>query len=958
MDNTTQSYLLNLHEASHQGRLVVFVGSGVSANSGVPTWKELIDALKNDLPQGLSSEKDDLKIAQIYKDTYGYKDYFKKIRDVLKDGRVACNPIHHAILELDPVHIITTNYDDLIEQAIQIDYKQYDVISKDNDLPYYRFPNKLVKMHGDFKTGNIILAEEDYYNYATNFPLIRSFVTSLFTTNIVLFVGFSFSDLNLKVILNDLKNILNKDMQRVYLLLSDATIDKETIRYYEQKGINIVNIANASEYVDTLKININDLELAKIKSEKGKILYQQLKIIKQFEEIASDNIVSLLYHSLKSIQQELTMLGDGIKYVFPAKERPYWNYYSSGLQICSKSFEITAQELKTHKGRRSFVLKHPKKERDFLKKQAMLQGILNIDDFQVLTEYDRNHCGENLCEYKTVDDFYDLDFNSVISQINSLSRIGLYYDKRDLILPYLLCRVGRFYDAYELYKTRITEFWKKELYVLYFISLYNMYHIRYQLQSELWDRPDIDTDGIVEDIGAFDLETLLNRMPIPNAIKLTLRDLFYNRIFSENAKEVMVLASKLHKQKKQSELGGASQNSNVPNLTSKFWRVFEFCIRNCIEYNNSFFGVLATDTIVGILNSHATKDNKIAGFISASKIDELRSSDIRVIISFIDTKDLHDIFVQYDIKKITLDNDAVIYLNTIIDNLYASMFGKNIFNEDQKIMLPFNVYHIFFILGNIILVLDKITNEIDKEIVDKIFKITHSYSELLYESTNVKHLHGVIKRYPPSDQMALCLIKDCLHRNNHETRGIISSLSLQLSSTEIVIEEDVDFKQLVSEDGKTGLAMYKILPQSVQKKYLDYMFTHCKKLIDYLQIMDRTQTIPSDTTTIQTLLNNYKTDNNVLAVFYYLSVLRKNEIFANLHKAFDKFGKNYVVYKFLKSPMAFKNIDAIEPSWLQCCSNEEIQTLLKHESLRKKTKEYIQTDPTGKLVYNKIYSLL
>ena len=286
------------------------------------------------------------------------------------------------------------------------------------------------------------------------------------------------------------------------------------------------------------------------------------------------------------------------------------------------------------------------------------------------------------------------------------------------------------------------------------------------------------------------------------------------------------------------------------------------------------------------------------------------------------------------------------------------MFGKNIFNENQKIMLPFNVSHIFFILGNIILVLDKITNEIDKEIVDKIFKITHSYSELLYESTNVKHLHGVIKRYPPSDQMALYLIKDCLHRNNHETRGIISSLSLQLSSTKIVIEEDVDFKQLVGEDGKTGLAMYKILPQSVQKKYLDYMFTHCKKLIDYLQIMDRTQTIPSDTTAIQTLLNNYKTDNNVLAVFYYLSVLRKNEIFANLHKAFDKFGKNYVVYKFLKSPMAFKNIDAIEPSWLQCCSNEEIQTLLKHESLRKKTKEYIQTDPTGKLVYNRIYSLL
>ena len=111
MENNTQiSQLTKLHEASKQGRLVVFVGAGVSANSGVPTWGELITALKDDLPKSLSNEKDDLKIAQIYKDSYGYKDYFKKIRDVLKDGRVACNPIHHAILELDPVHIITTNY--------------------------------------------------------------------------------------------------------------------------------------------------------------------------------------------------------------------------------------------------------------------------------------------------------------------------------------------------------------------------------------------------------------------------------------------------------------------------------------------------------------------------------------------------------------------------------------------------------------------------------------------------------------------------------------------------------------------------------------------------------------------------------------------------------------------------------------------------------------------------------
>ena len=196
MDNTNIAHLIKLHKAYKQGRLVVFVGAGVSANSGVPTWGKLIKALKNDLPNNFENEKDDLKVAQIYKDSHGYKNYFEKVRDILKDGRATYNPIHQSILELNPIHIITTNYDDLIEQAIQADCKQYEVIARDGDLPYYRYPNKLVKMHGDFKSGNIVLTEEDYYNYSSRFPLIRSFVTSLFTTNLVLFVGFSFNDLN------------------------------------------------------------------------------------------------------------------------------------------------------------------------------------------------------------------------------------------------------------------------------------------------------------------------------------------------------------------------------------------------------------------------------------------------------------------------------------------------------------------------------------------------------------------------------------------------------------------------------------------------------------------------------------------------------------------------------------------------------------------------------------------
>ena len=110
MNSIQTTHLLHLHEASIQNKLVVFVGAGVSANSGVPTWSSLTKAFKEELPGSINKETDDLKVAQIFKDTYGNKAYLEKVRSVLKDGRVAHNPIHNAILKLNPVHKIQTSH--------------------------------------------------------------------------------------------------------------------------------------------------------------------------------------------------------------------------------------------------------------------------------------------------------------------------------------------------------------------------------------------------------------------------------------------------------------------------------------------------------------------------------------------------------------------------------------------------------------------------------------------------------------------------------------------------------------------------------------------------------------------------------------------------------------------------------------------------------------------------------
>ena len=169
MDPIQLSHLQILQKASQTNRLVPFVGAGVSANSGVPMWKELIDEMKKGLPSSVSTETDDLKVAQVYKDVRGEKEYLDKVKEILRHNKVIPNPIHEAIFELNPVHVVTTNYDDLLEQELENEFKQYDIIREDLDLPSMTYSSAVVKMHGDFQKDNIVLTETDYYNYAKNF---------------------------------------------------------------------------------------------------------------------------------------------------------------------------------------------------------------------------------------------------------------------------------------------------------------------------------------------------------------------------------------------------------------------------------------------------------------------------------------------------------------------------------------------------------------------------------------------------------------------------------------------------------------------------------------------------------------------------------------------------------------------------------------------------------------------
>ena len=237
-----------LREAKDNNRLILFIGSGVSLDSGMPSWKDAVLEISSKLPFLKDNENDYLKIPQYYFNEYGKKEYTQLIRKIFKHGTtLKTTELHKKIINLHVQTIITTNYDHLIEQACEENGEIRYVISKDTDLPYKNSPYELIKMHGDFENDNFVLKEDDYLRYSSNFNMIESYIKSLFGTKVVMFIGYSLNDPDVKQILTWTKDILKDDFQRAYLVLPMEEPNELKKNYFKNLGVNIIYISEIFE---------------------------------------------------------------------------------------------------------------------------------------------------------------------------------------------------------------------------------------------------------------------------------------------------------------------------------------------------------------------------------------------------------------------------------------------------------------------------------------------------------------------------------------------------------------------------------------------------------------------------------------------------------------------------------------------------------------------------------------
>lgn len=927
MDNQQIANLLNIQRASRENRLVIFVGAGVSMNSSVPSWNQLINRMKAELPNEFSEETDALKIAQIYKDSRGHKEYMDKLKDILLYNKAVPNPLHKSILALNPCHIITTNYDDLIEQELSKEFLQYHIIREDKDIPQMSCPNTLVKMHGDYVTDNIVLTEDDYYNYKENFPLTRAFVQSLFASKLILFVGFSFADLNLKFILNELKNILSDKMQRPYLLSCDEP-SYATKLYFVKKGVNIVYISEAD--VDLLNDGkYQSKDLSGIGLHTDKLLYA----IKNYSAIPQDNLALYLYSRIVPYMSEMRSFGDGLQYFFP-KMRLHWNAHSSGLQTFTDYFKQLAKDLATNEAKRKFLRENPAINLRTLMKLAYYNYLFEIDGLTIL---DAKFI-ENIKDFKasTLDYIHQFDSAKVNQIVKKLRVRRITYTIEDLELPYILYTLGDAYSAYKFYGDLLTEYWNKKKYILYFICRHNMWAIRYCVCNQLWHNDKYDEGKEIELASSTNLDTILAKLPIESEVKMILQDMISYRSIGDRTLHTVHLKEEIYQQRKNAENGGGSINSFIPNLMSQFYRESLFSWANFIIWdNNAYFKQLSENNALGILNSFATPSSSMfGGYGQNTRICALDAFMLESLIFSIDHKRLREIIKGYDIKTLSFSQKGVNYITSCLDGLLEKT--ENMFVDEKLFFAPLN---------NLLLIISKAKDErIDSvKIYDVVVKyLNNQYYNRQFESDI---LMQIICNYAPNVHRKKELIIKLLDFTDsyQQYLNCIIFLSKELYDEHQIIDSFSSNHFANKENIGTEMSyLYPILQGEIQEKVLNFSLEKINNLYDYIYFINKNNIKTYSVGKFRELLELMKFSAITYSTYYILAELRKKDIFQELHQYIDESTLlNKECIRFFLAPFEYDNEKNVEVPWILSFDEDNRQMLFKKEVYKNKLKQYI-----------------
>lgn len=288
-------------------RLVIITGAGISSqlrqkfapSNRLPQWWELLKALYPPFKSALTSEEKsdcerllqigafspkkgkpapsgkELILAASILRRKNPRGFDKQFRRTITPVHGTYSATHEVINKLEPLGILTFNYDDAHESAFAANGKRLKAIlpHQENRLkealisgarPFY------IKAHGSIASkSELVLTVESYRQLIVKSPAYRAFVQDILTNRQILFLGFGLSDPDFDLFIEAMANQFGSPLHDHVVIWHRNSRNVNDVSLRRRFGIHALYI---SDYADIPEI------LADTLTQTGPILRKMLKM--------------------------------------------------------------------------------------------------------------------------------------------------------------------------------------------------------------------------------------------------------------------------------------------------------------------------------------------------------------------------------------------------------------------------------------------------------------------------------------------------------------------------------------------------------------------------------------------------------------------------------------------------------------------------------------------------------
>lgn len=660
-----------LKKSNDKNKLTIFVGAGVSKSSNLPSWSDLIEMIKTDLSIN-DNETDYLKIAQLYYLSCGETVYYQKIKEFFPEN-IEPTVIQKLIFDLKPANIITTNWDILLEKTARDNGYIYDVISKNEHLVHSELENHIIKMHGDFRDNNIVFKEDDYINYKNNFPLIENYIKSILSTNTILFLGYSYSDINLKQITKWIRNN-SKSMPPMFLVVFKE--DKNQNKYLENFGIKtiVINEEDTSFGLDSYSNKLATF-LRSLNSDKD---YHS-----NIDNMSDIEIVNFVYKRLKPLDElnaillkqiQSTLTNCGFSYTPFAKG----NYIFLEFYDTILTYDIDKNIRKIYNRFRKILNNFNDNYSNEIKERissiisilykANIDGYIKTNDknslHKTMQEFgfftipkNINNTEKALCNF----DFDDFEINE--NDIKEMmKKVFFYYQKYE------------FLKAYKLNEKTIKLCLKQQNYTQLFLAMFNQNVLLNRIKDpwHLEDTKEKDKYQISQEnmqLKSYNLDEKFYELPktVQNVLQEIKPFVSYDYLY-RFASEVDDELDKKVKQKKAMETNGSmTWDTNITRNYSKHKNLIHFVLNNymMIERNPDFMAINKKLIKISLIRQMQEEN---------FSLDKL---ELFVVVKYIAYKDLNELINEFENFRLNINKKTLNWLTIKVFPNIVKLYNEN-----------------------------------------------------------------------------------------------------------------------------------------------------------------------------------------------------------------------------------------------------------------------------------------